>query len=149
MESDSETNDICTPPEIVETAKLSTENLLPKKSKGKYKVVYQAFIDWRRRKNVKSFSEAVLLAYFSELSEKYKSSSLWSYYSMLRSTLEINNNVKIENYSKLRAFLKRKAEGFRAKKAKTFTSEEINKFITEAPDDIYLVTKVTKLLIIN
>lgn len=132
----------CTPPHIVEAARITSLNLLPEKSKKKYEMVYKCFMSWRKNHNVGSFSENVLLVYFNELAKKYKSSSLWSFYSMLRSTLKLNNGVDIEIYTKLRAFLKRTSEGYQAKKAKTFTPEEINKFINEAPDTIYLATKV-------
>ena len=82
------------------------------------------------------------MAYFGGLAKRYKSSSLWTQYLMLKSTLNINNNVDISKYSKLWAFLKRKSEGYIPKKAKTFTPEEINKFIKESTDGIYLATKV-------
>ncbi|KAJ8913815.1 hypothetical protein NQ315_002721 [Exocentrus adspersus] len=83
----------CTPPEILNLATTTTENLLPIKSKGKYDVIYKKFLEWRLRKNTTSFSESVVL-------------------------------------------------GHRPKKAKTFTPEEVHKFINEAPNDIYLLTKV-------
>ncbi|KAJ8913790.1 hypothetical protein NQ315_002696 [Exocentrus adspersus] len=131
----------CTPPEILNLATTATENLLPSKSKGKYDVIYKKFLEWRLRKNTTSFSESVVLVYFTELAKKYKSSSLWAYYSMLKSTLNIYHNINIENYKRLQVFLKRQSEGHRPKKAKTFTPEEVHKFINEAPDDIYLLTK--------
>lgn len=133
----------CTPPDVQEVAKLTTLNLLPQRSRKKYELTYKNFMDWRRTKSTNSFSENVLLAYFSELAEKYKSSTLWSQYSFLRSTLSIHNNINIETYPKLRAFLKRKSEGYQATKSRTFTPAEIDEFVCKAPDEIYLVTKVT------
>ncbi|KAJ8974417.1 hypothetical protein NQ317_015472 [Molorchus minor] len=65
-----------------------------------------------------------------------------THYSMLRSTLNINHDISIQNYAKLRALLKRKSQGFRPKKATTFTPENINKFLTDASDEKYLATKV-------
>jgi hypothetical protein len=141
MESD---NEQCTPPEITEAAKTTKLSLLPEKSRKKYEATLANFMTWRNQKNITSFSEDVLLVYFDELSEKYQSSSLWAHYSMLRSTLDINSGIKIENYSKLRAFLKRKSEGYTPKKAATFTPAQIKKFMNEAPDQIYLATKVRK-----
>lgn len=149
MNSDSEDELLCTPPEIRQVANVTIQNLLPEKSKNKYNVVYKNFQDWCSSKNIKSsFTENVLLAYFSELSTKYKASSLWTFYSMLRSTLNINNGINIENYLKLRAFLKRQSEKHVAKKAKTFTPEQLNSFINEAPNEKYLATKVVDLTII-
>ncbi|KAJ8911520.1 hypothetical protein NQ315_012492 [Exocentrus adspersus] len=102
-------------------------NLLPEKSRKLYESVYNTFINWRAIKKTNSFSESVLLVYFTELAAKYKPSTLWSHYSMLRSTLNINEGGNIEDYTKLRSFLKRRSEGFRPKKAYIFSSEEINK----------------------
>lgn len=142
MNFDSEDNNL-TPSEILEEAKAATLKLLPEKSRKQYELAYKAFMDWRKNRNVNSLSEDVLLVYFSQLSQKYKSSSLWSTYSILKSTLCIYHNVKLEYYSKLRAFLKRKSEGYQAKKSQTFTPQQIDKFINEAPDDKYLAIKVT------
>mgnify|MGYP005986404917 CR=1 FL=1 len=65
-------------------------------------------MDWRIQKKIKSFSENVVLAYFAELSEKYKSSSLWFFYSMLKAVLRIAHDVDLDKYGTLRSFLKRK-----------------------------------------
>ncbi|KAI4462362.1 hypothetical protein MML48_4g00002717 [Holotrichia oblita] len=43
---------------------------------------------------------------------------------------------------KLQALLKRQSEGHRLKKGKTFTPEELNKFLKEAPDHPVPLTKV-------
>ncbi|KAJ8912994.1 hypothetical protein NQ315_002871, partial [Exocentrus adspersus] len=101
------------------------------------------FIYYCTEKNLKSYSENVLLVYFGELSKKMKSSTLWSVYSMLRATLNIYNKVDIGTYFKLRAFLKRQSDGYRAKKSRVLEREDIHKFLVEAPDDTYLSTKVT------
>ena len=57
-DSDSDTG-YHTPPEIAEAAKAIEENLLPSKSKVKYQMMYQKFIEWRDNHKLKSFSEAV------------------------------------------------------------------------------------------
>ncbi|XP_050300116.1 uncharacterized protein LOC126738720 [Anthonomus grandis grandis] len=66
-------------------------------------------MDYRTNKNVTSFSENVVMAYFLELGSKMKYSTLWANYSMLKATLDIRHDVDISKYSKLRAFLKRQA----------------------------------------
>lgn len=147
VDSDIEEAFSCTPPDILQKAEATTSTLLPEKSKRFYDKMYRSFMDWRIQKKTTSFSENVLLAYFAELGEKYKSSSLWSYYSMLKSVLILKHNVNMEKYSKLRSFLKRKSEGYQAKKSETLTPEEIKKFISEAPDEIYLLHKV--IIIVN
>lgn len=138
--SDSEFN--LTPPSILEAANVASLNLVPEKSKQKYTLSYNLFMEWCKEQKTSSCSENVLIAYFGNISSKFKSSTLWSQYSMLKTMLNINKGVDISNYSKLRAFLKRKSDGYRARKSKVFTTNEIDKFIKEAPDSIYLLAKV-------
>src|SRR5699024_11669271 len=95
-----------------------------------------------RANKTTSFSEDTLLVYFKELSNKYKSSSLWTQYSMLKSTINIRKNINLESYAGLRAFLKRCSEGYQAKKSEVFSGEQIQQFINKAPNDKYLATKV-------
>lgn len=133
--------------QLEEENKLSAnKKTLPEKSRKTYEVTYNTFMKWKKKnvkKEISSFCEEVLLDYFRELSEKYKSPlSLWRNYSILKSMLRINHNVDIEEYSKLRGYLSRKTKGYQAKQSKMFSLEEINKFIAEAPDDSYLVVKV-------
>lgn len=144
--NDDDANFACTPPEIRDAAKIASLDLLPERSRQNYEIAYNAFMKWRLNKNVSSFSEDTLLVYFKEISLKFKSSTLWTKYSMIRSILNIRHNVKIEKYGRLRAFLKRRSEGFLPKKSEVFTGEEINKFIEEAPDTQYLATKVSYLI---
>ena len=62
---------------------------------------------------------------------------MWSHYSMIKSLLSIRNGVDISRYLKLRAYLKKQNEGYTAKKSRVFTKENFEKFIFEAPDEIY------------
>jgi hypothetical protein len=144
MDSDNEDVLQLTPPSVVEAASESTLLLLPTKSRLRYEDAYNKFMEWRKKSQVKSsFSENVLLAYFGELSLKISPNTLWTQFSMLRSTLIVHQNVNISSYPKLKAFLKRKAHGYKPKKSKTLTAEQVNKFIKEASDDKYLLQKVS------
>lgn len=106
---------------------------------------YENFMTWKKENNVNDITESVLLVYFTDLGKKYSPSSLWSYHSMLKSTLNIYQGINIENYKKLTTFLKTRAKGFLPKKANTFTSVNILEFLTKAWDHIYLATKVNKI----
>lgn len=132
----------CTPPEIRASAANVVTNLLPEKSRSNYEKQFQRFLDWCNTKNAQNISENVLLAYFDEESKKYKSSTLWSTYSKLRSCLAIYRNVDISKYVKLQAFLKRMSAGYVPKKSKILEDSDINKFINEADNKLYLAIKV-------
>jgi hypothetical protein len=142
MENESHSEMELTPPELLATANKATLNLLPARSRIKYESSYDQFIKWRNQYNTKSLSENILMAYFEKLSKTCKASTLWSRYSMLRSTLLINDNVNIADYKKLNAYLKRQSQGYQPKKSKTLTSADVNTFLDSAPDDKYLMTKV-------
>lgn len=130
-----------TPPDILEQVNVTIQSLLPQKSKEKYEKQYLHFKQWAEEKHIRTYSENVILGYFSLLANTLKASTLWSKYSMLRTMLQIKENVDIK-YPKLIAFLKRQNQGYKPNKAKTFSREEVNKFLLEAPDDNYLLMKV-------
>lgn len=134
--------------EIEEAADVACSSLLPERSKKRYEVTYALFKKWcDAKKLVIHTTESVLLAYFLELSKKYTSpASLWCEYSMLRSTISLNDNVDISKYTKLKAFLKNKNTGYRPKKSEVFTIEDIAKFLSEAPDETYLMKKVVAIM---
>lgn len=132
----------CTPPEIRASAANVVINLLPEKSRLQYEKQFHQFLEWCNRKNVGNISENVLLAYFDEQSKKYKPSTLWSTYSKLKSCLNIYRNVDISKYVKLQAFLKRMSTGYEPKKSKILEESDINKFIKEADNKLYLAMKV-------
>ncbi|KAL4719082.1 hypothetical protein ACJJTC_002118 [Scirpophaga incertulas] len=120
-----DSGDICTPPDILE---LATEVTNRKENQS-------------INQNT-SFSENVILAYLKDLSDKFKPSSMWAKYSMLKSTLNIYNNIDITKYSKVIAFLKRNSEGHKGKKSFTFTSGQLKMFLEDSPDILYLFEKV-------
>lgn len=133
----------CTPPEIRALAENTMNNLLPAKSREIYEKNYAQFENWRKENKITTLSENILLAYFELRRQKYKSSSLWCLYSQLRSCINIHTSVDISKYHKLQAFLKRCHEGYTPKKSKILEEQEINKFITEADDKIYMAIKVS------
>jgi hypothetical protein len=81
----SDTDNIsCTPPDIRAAALATGGNLLPEKSQTGYNNSYNDFKEWCKTRNVTKISENVVLVYFQEKSQNYKSSTLWSLYSMVR-----------------------------------------------------------------
>lgn len=135
------------PLEIENLANNAISGLLPDKSKSLYEKTYANYESWCTQKNVENIThEKVFLAYFKEQSMTKKSSSLWSYYSMLRSTLLLKKNVDISKYSHLIAFLKRNSDSYKPKKSRILTKENIVKFLQEAENEKYLLLKVSMII---
>lgn len=108
--------------------------------KTEYEASYKTFLDWQHHQNISSFSEDTLLYYFKDFSQKHTSSlSLYRKYYTLKYALFKKHNFDLRNCTKIRAFLRSQLE---RNQEKSFSAEEINKFITEAPDNEYLATKV-------
>jgi Glu-tRNA(Gln) amidotransferase subunit E-like FAD-binding protein len=128
--------------DIEESAALALNSLLPEKSKEKYKKAYKKFENWCSEKRVKHGNEEVLLAYFEQKSRTFKGSTLWSIYSMLRATFNVNKKIEIRNYPSLIAFIKRKSVGQLSKKFSLFAKFEMEKFLKEAENNTYLLMKV-------
>lgn len=138
--SSEDENDI--PQELLEAAQEAIQSTLPSKSKKLYMKTYEDFLDWRTKHKTISFKEAVLLAYFSELSKTVCPSTLWSKFSMLKAMISVKDEVDIGKYKKLKGFLKNKNVGFTSKKSKAFTSEDIKRYLADAPDEVHLDRKV-------
>ena len=131
-----------TSPNIGEIARDAFSNLLPTKSKEKYEIAYENFKNYKKQIRTTSSSENILMAYFTELKKKYKPSTLWNTYSMLKKTLNVKEKINIAQYCALTSLLKKEAKGFQSKKVKVFTDAQINTFLQEAPDIQYLAHKV-------
>lgn len=130
------------PAELLEDYHRAMDQIVPTKSGNRYIQAYDVFRKWQADHRTKSFDEKVLLAYFGAASKGYKPPTLWSMYSMLKKTLLCNHNVDLVKYCRLRAFLKMKSDGYTPKKANVFEPEDLCKFFTEAPNDVFLGMKV-------
>lgn len=135
---------ILTPPTVKEIANTVSSSLLPEKSRPLYEKTYGEFINWCNNKQISRYSEDVLLAYFSSIVEKGLIPSLWPKYSMLKSTLILKHNIDISKFNKLIMYLKRQTTGHTPKKSKVLEKDQIKKFICDAPNSIFLMTKVKK-----
>ena len=94
--------------------------------------------------NKKDMCEQVMLVYLNKLyeEEKLKPPTIWSRYSMLKSTLLAYESLSIKPWEKVNSFMKRLAKGYCPKKAMVFDADDITNFSSQAPDDTYLVKKV-------
>lgn len=119
-----------------------TSNLLPEKSKERYYKEYEQFREFCKKNNIRNVSDNCMLIYFSRLSKVMKPSTLWAKFSMIKSCLLIQDNVDCEKFPKTMAFLKRKSTGYKPKKSKTLSRDQVVQFILEAPDQTFLLSKV-------
>lgn len=82
-------------PKILKMEDVIMEQLLPQKSREAYKKIYQKFCCWRVTKDATEVTEALVLQFIFEHQKTLKPSSLWSYCSMLKSCLNVFENVDI------------------------------------------------------
>lgn len=93
--------------------------------------------------NFEPVTEAGCIAYFNEKAKVAKPSTLWTEYSMLNYSLMVDKNINIKEFRELAQLLKELSFGYESKKSKVFSMAQILKFLNEAPDDRYLMMKVT------
>lgn len=135
--SEEQTSDV--PFAIEEEAENVISGLVPGKSGAKYELAFKRYEQWCHSKNIKDITnEKALLVYFEELSNSQKPSSLWCYYSMLKTEISIKKRIDIKKYVNLTALLKNKAKGYKPKKSRVLSSEDTIKF-----DEKYLCMKVS------
>lgn len=68
---------------------------------------------------------------------------------MLKSTIQVNENIDISQHKKLIAFLKRQNDTYLPKKSKVLTIENVTKFLNDAPDETFLLIKVVLVFALN
>lgn len=130
------------PFELLEHAREAVFETLPKISRDKYIRTYKIFKDWQSRHGMANVSNELILAYFHMMAtKKYKPTSLWAYHSMLKATLRTFENVDIGSFKQVSAFLKSKGIGYKSKKARVFTEDQIKTFIDDADNLSWLDVK--------
>lgn len=127
---------------IKEIAANARKSLLPRKSKLIYEDTYSAYRKWCQIQKITRTTEDSILAYFSSELMRYKSSSLWSKYSMLRTTININEGVDISKFPNITAYLKRQADGYKPKKSLVLLKEHVDAFLIQADNKVHLLNKV-------
>lgn len=63
---------------------------------------------------------------------------------MLNTTIHNKHHIDIDNFKDLKKFVNKSHTGYVCKQAETFSPEDIEKFMSSAPDIDYLVMKVLK-----
>lgn len=106
---------------------------------------YNEFMSWRESRNINSFGEDVFMEYFRIASETHTPEMLSALFFALKTEMRSKHSVQIGKFILLFVFLRQKGVVIQRKpigSSKSFTNEEIHKFLTEAPDAEYLAIKV-------
>ncbi|XP_057327935.1 uncharacterized protein LOC130669182 [Microplitis mediator] len=127
---------------VEKEARLVENKLIANKSSAVYNLCYQNFVKWKEDKKIKEITESVLLVYFNELTKSLKPSTLWSRWSMLKTQLNLKHSINIDTFHKLKTLLKNNGKGFKPKKSKVLSMNQIKTFLNDATDEIYLAMKV-------
>ncbi len=137
--------------EDIEYNRIDHTHAIPALSKNKYNKAYEYFQKWNKLNGETPVTQNALLKYFMDMADekKKKPTTLWAYYSMLKSTIRLNDHIDITPWSKVLDYLKRKNAGYKPHKATYFTEGQLEKFINEAPDEEWLDVKVNKRLLIS
>ncbi|XP_044587106.1 uncharacterized protein LOC123266772 isoform X2 [Cotesia glomerata] len=149
-DSENSDNEPMTPPELSKETEESAEvaevdpgqHTIPEYSREKYFRAYDVFKEWQLKHDHDKVTEAVMLEYFEILNETKKPSTLWSQYSMLKSTFNLKEDLDISQFKKLRAYLKKQGTGFKNAKSKVLSAANIHDFLIKASDYEYLAEKV-------
>ena len=110
------------PPEIVEAAKEVTLNLSPDKSKRLYVSAYNNFKPWRSTKKTTLFVEDVFLAYFKDILQTISPPTLWTRFSMVKTTIRTFDQIDISTYHQLIAYITKKKDKHIKNNPNTFTA---------------------------
>lgn len=86
------------PEAIIKEAATISASLLPEKSAPRYERQYADFKDWQEKNGITGVTEDVLLTYINQLSARFSPTSLWSKWSMLKSCLEVRENIAIHRF---------------------------------------------------
>lgn len=120
--------------------------ILPDRSKHLYELTYNRFTKWKQDKNIIGITEDVILEYLYHLRTISAVSTLRSRITMIRSTIDINDDIDIFQYERVRLFWKKTSISARnnstRKLIKIFCLNDIEKFLRESPDNLYLLIKV-------
>lgn len=117
---------------------------IPETSRLAYESSYNSFTEWLKDQNIKTISEKVMLSYFIKKSPFSKPTTLLCDYSKLRRMIYLKKNVDIFNFKNLVTFLKNENSSYSPIKPKAFKRAEIEKFLSEANDNQFLLIKVRK-----
>lgn len=119
------------------------------KSQSKYDKAWDEFLMYHKNPNVSNMTEEMFLQYFDYLinHKNYVFSTLWSVFSMLNSESQTRCGPKLNDYFKLISLIKSKERGYCPKQGSTYTKDNVETFLQNAPfTGIYVLHKAALVL---
>ncbi|XP_014226996.1 uncharacterized protein LOC106652510 [Trichogramma pretiosum] len=149
--SDSDCEIIDETEDIIEISQLTKDDTTQElnssnSSLDRYRQEFGIFQIWLKSQEANTVDEELLLAYFKEISSEYNPLTLKSKYSMLKNMIKSSYDIDIGEYEQLKTYLNDIAAGCKVVKTKVFTSEQIQRFLDEAPNEQFLLAKIALIL---
>ena len=118
-------------------------DLLPEQSRAEYIRRYEEYKRVLKTHKLLRSEEESALVWLELLKEKsFSASTLYSYWSCIKSCLEVFESVPASGWFLVRKWLKNYAAGKFADTAPVFTAAEVEKFMVEAEDRIFMRHKL-------
>lgn len=125
---------------------MSKDTQVPNRSRVKYNHAYQEYRKWCFKNDIETTTDDSIITYFTTDLAPYKSSSLWTKYSMLRTTIKLFEGIDISTFPSIIPFLKSKSDGQKTTKCSSLTKEHVDTFLAEADNKDHLLNKVVNFL---
>lgn len=108
--------------------------MIPSRSRGIYEKTFKAFMATITGNRVPT--ERDVFDYIHGLSQELSYKTLWTRFSIIKSMIDVHHQGNSNNYARVTAYLKRREdEGEPVKKAKIFTTDDIQRLLKHVPDD--------------
>lgn len=128
-----------------EVESIIKSDTLPQKSVDRYILVFDTYIKWKteHKNSLSNSEESKLIVYFKDLIKRLKPTTVWSIWSMLKTTFNSRENIDISKFQNLKSIVRKNSKGYKPKKSLIFSWQDITRFINEAPNFVYLASKVS------
>lgn len=135
----------CTPPKLKEQINKESERMIPSTSKKEYDRIYNDFKKYLVAQKTTKISSSTVFGYFTYLATEkiFVYSTLWKNYSALKAELKIHENFDISKFDKIVPYICSFKKGYVAKKSLIFEQDQIDKFMSDAPNSEYLLHKIS------
>ena len=115
------------------------------KTKSAQERAYTIYSQWKEKNGVTTSERSLLNYFFQFYREKYSPTTIGTHFAKLKRSVKKYECIDISRYFILYASVI-KLE-YQSKKSRVFTTEQLKKFLQEAPENRFLLHKVTYFMI--